>query len=69
MSDQRRRSLSRPHDEQVGTVNLIRARARADPVPRFLLRRGYPLTSEHNRGDSVNNGIKIIGGEGDASGI
>jgi ribulose bisphosphate carboxylase small subunit len=47
VSDQRRRSLSRPHDEQVGTVNLIRARARADLVPRFLLRRGYPITSEH----------------------
>jgi hypothetical protein len=47
VSDQRRWSLSWPHDEQVGTVNLIRARARADPVPRFLLRRGYPLTSEH----------------------
>jgi hypothetical protein len=28
-------------------MNLIRARARADPVPRSLLRRGYPLTSEH----------------------
>jgi hypothetical protein len=47
VSDQQRRNLSRPHDEQVGTVNLIRARARADPVPIFLLRRGYPLTSEH----------------------
>jgi hypothetical protein len=47
VSDQQRRNLSRPHDEQVGTVNLIRARARADPVTRFLLRRGYPLTSEH----------------------
>jgi hypothetical protein len=47
MSDQQRRNLSRTHDEQVGTVNLIRARARADPLLRFLLHRGYPLTSEH----------------------
>jgi hypothetical protein len=46
-SDRRRRNLSWPHDEQVGTVNLFRARARADPVPRSLLRHGYPLTSEH----------------------
>jgi hypothetical protein len=47
VSGQRRRGLSRSHDEQVGTVKLIRDRARGDPVPRSLLHRGYPLTREH----------------------
>jgi hypothetical protein len=47
VSGQRQRGLSRSHDEQVGTVKLIRDRARADLVPRSLLRRGYPLTGEH----------------------
>jgi hypothetical protein len=30
-----------------GESYLIRARARANPTPRFLLRRGYPLNREH----------------------
>ena len=47
VSGQRRRGLSRLIDEQVGTVKLIRDRARAYLVPRSLLRRDYPLTREH----------------------
>jgi hypothetical protein len=47
VSGQRRRGLSRLIGEQVGTVKLIRDRARAYLVPRFLLRHDYPLTREH----------------------
>jgi hypothetical protein len=47
VSGQRWRGLSQLIDEQVGTVKLIRDRARAYLVPRSLLRRDYPLTREH----------------------
>ena len=69
VSDQRRRSLSRPHDEQVGTMNLIRARAWADPVPRFLLRHGYPITSEHESRRRSKSRRKDHRRRGDASAI
>jgi hypothetical protein len=47
VSGQQQRGLSRLIDEQVGTMKLIRDRARAYLVPRSLLRHDYPLTREH----------------------
>jgi hypothetical protein len=66
VSGQRRRGLSRPHDEQVGTLKLIRDRARSDLVPRSLLRRGYLLTREHEsqrRRKSRRKGHRRRGGD------
>jgi hypothetical protein len=64
VSGQRRRGLSRLIGEQVGTVKLIRDRARAYLVPRFLLRRDYPLNREHESRRRRKSRRKVTDGEG-----
>jgi hypothetical protein len=64
-------NLSAPAARQGGTMNLIHARARVNPVPRSLPYLGYHLTSEHGsrqRRESQHRDRRRWGSEPDPPG-